>query len=190
MKIKMWIKKKLLRFFVVQWLLTKVLPKIRFSLHRPKMNAEKYAVFYRALRPGDLVFSVDRSKLSTFLIGGKWSHVGIYVDHDNIVEAVYPLVRFVHPLDFCFDADCVGVGRPKYNGSEGAIYEATLKAATYVGRHYDTLFEPGTEALYCSELVSNVVGLQVDRSDEVGLGQDYVTPDEVWRNVVPIYDST
>jgi hypothetical protein len=176
---KLRLKKWLLRIRIVQWVLTSVIPKIRFSIKPPKMTGSAFAEFSDMLRPGDLVFSSDRSKLSSWLIPGQWDHVGIYIGDSQIVEAVQPLVRITSPFDFCHSSDVVGVARPSWKNPR---YVLSVARST-VRLPYDTFFERGNEALYCSELIALIDAqneLNLDHSDEVGMGGEYVTPDEVF----------
>lgn len=173
------LKKWILRVRIVQWVLTVLIPKIRFSVKPPKMTGGVFAEFSNILRPGDLVFSSDRSKLSSWLIPGEWDHVGIYIGNSEIVEAVQPFVRITSTFDFCHSSDTVGVARPAWKNPR---YVMNVAKST-VGRPYDTFFDRGNEALYCSELIALIDAqneLNLDHSDEVGMGGEYVTPDEVF----------
>lgn len=176
---KLRLKKWLLRISFVQWILIIVIPKIRFSVKPPKMTGSAFAEFTSMLRPGDLVFSSDRSKLSSWLIPGQWDHVGIYIGNSEIVEAVQPLVRITSPFDFCHSSDVVGIARPLWKNLR---YVLSVSRAT-VGRPYDTFFDGGNDALYCSELIALIDAqneLNLDHSDAVGMGAEYVTPDEIF----------
>lgn len=166
----------------VQWFIQKTLPVVRFTVTPPKMNTDQFKRFMQFIQPGDIVFSVDRSKLATVMIGGFWAHVGV-VDKDlEIVEAHFPKVRRVHPAEFCFTSDIVGMLRPKSEELKKHIAE---KSGNFVGMPYDTLFVDGRESLYCSELVwtldsFNTLGF--DTKDEIGLGIGYVSPDDIWNS--------
>lgn len=182
------LKKFILSLWIVRFFLTKILPKIRFSISAPKMTGAQFNAFVSILQPGDIVFSTDRSKLSSFLIPGEWDHAGIYVGDGWIVEAVLPKVRAVSVFDFCHTSDAVGVAGPRWKN----VFDVIAKAWAFVGRPYDTLFDQGHEALYCSELVAaldpeNAMG--ADTTDQVGIGFRYVSPDDLWnaKNVVRLF---
>lgn len=146
------------------------------------MNSWQFKKFLTHVQPGDLVFSVDRTKLSNILIGGFWAHVGVVDQNLEIVEAHFPLVRRIHPAEFCFTSDIVGIIRPQ---SVDLRQHIATKCGMFVGMPYDTLFVDGRESLYCSELVwtldeDNQLGF--DTTDEVGLGIGYVSPDDLWNS--------
>lgn len=176
---------KILATRQVQFFLSRILPRIRFSTSPPKITGNEWQSFVAMIRPGDLVFSVDRSKLSSVLIPGEWDHVGIVSEDAMIVEAHYPKVRKIHPFDFCHTSDAVGVLRPL--AATASIL--STKCDRFIGIGYDTLFRKGAESLYCSELVwqcdqYNTLGF--DTSDAVGLGIEYLSPDGLWdsKNIV------
>ena len=173
---------KILSTYPIQFFLSRILPRIRFSTSPPKITGQDWQSFIVMIRPGDLVFSVDRSKLSSVLIPGEWDHVGIVSEESMIVEAHFPKVRKIHPFDFCHTSDAVGVLRPF------PATAATLasRCDSFIGIGYDTLFRKGAESLYCSELVwqcdqDNTLGF--DTSDAAGLGIEYLSPDGLWDSV-------
>ena len=183
--VRQWI----LKWWLVQWFVVRVLPSIRFSIKAPAMTASGFYDFQRALRPGDLVFSSDRSKLSSFLIPGQWDHVAIVSDLTDeygvplIVEAHQPVVRQITPFQFCHDSDVVGVAWPN---DPGLAKRFASESHLYLGVPYDSLFAKGREALYCSELIwemddANELGF--DTSDTKGLGIPFVSPDDLWNAV-------
>lgn len=170
---------KILSTVPVQFFLSRILPLIRFSTSPPKITGQEWQRFIAMIKPGDLVFSVDRSKLSSVLIPGEWDHVGIVSEDSMIVEAHFPKVRKIHPFDFCHTSDAVGVLRPF--PSTAAVLAS--RCDSFIGIGYDTLFRKGAESLYCSELVwqcdqDNDLGF--DTSDAVGLGIEYLSPDGLW----------
>ena len=170
---------KILSTVPVQFFLSRILPRIRFSTSPPKITGQEWQSFIAMIKPGDLVFSVDRSKLSSVLIPGIWDHVGIVNNEGMIVEAHFPKVRKIHPFDFCHTSDFVGILRPFPVTAD----MLATKVDRFIGRNYDTLFRKGAESLYCSELVwecdeSNSLGFDV--SDAIGLGIEYLSPDGLW----------
>lgn len=174
------LKRLVLRLRIVQFFLTKVIPEIRFSIKPPKMIGTTFAEFVEDLQPGDLVFSADRSKLSSWLIPGEWDHVGIYIGDFKIVEAVQPKVRITSPFDFCHSSDYVGKARFPWKNQKFIID----CARSIVGTKYDTFFDSKNDALYCSELIALLDAdneLMLDDSDVVGIGVNYVTPDEIFE---------
>lgn len=163
----------------IQFFLSHILPRLRLSIAPPKMTGIAFVRFTTLIKPGDLVFSSDPSKLSSVMIPGIWDHVGIVNNEGMIVEAHFPKVRKIHPFDFCHTSDFVGILRPFPVTAD----MLATKVDRFIGRNYDTLFRKGAESLYCSELVwecdeSNSLGFDV--SDAIGLGIEYLSPDGLW----------
>ena len=176
----------------VQFFVERVLPKLRFTTAYPQMTGSAWNAFLLNAKPGDLVFSTDGSKLSSWLIPGVWDHVGIVcLDGGElvVVEAVQPKVRRSTLFDFCHHADFVGIARPERLNPE-QLEKFQVRALALVGIRYDALFQPGREALYCSEVVleswpygddfNNFSPLLADMTDEAGIGTSYATPDDIW----------
>lgn len=169
----------------VQIVVLKVLPKIRFSTSYALLGWADYTSISLNARPGDIILSVDKSKLTSLLIPGYWSHVGLVVknDHDQdgvlIVEAVPPAVRETSLFDFCKCADEVMVLRPDVTND--VVEQAVFRAKYNIGREYDGLFKYGPTALYCAELISYcfLQSVKFDWSDLWGVGYPYLSPDGV-----------
>lgn len=172
---------------MVHTLVLKVLPKIRFSTGYGLVEYAAFNAIATKAEPGDLIFSVDNSKLTSILIPGKWSHVGIVVDNGingpKIVEAVPPAVRSTTLFDFCRTADEVMLMRPGLDLK--SKYWACTVAKMRLGTAYDAEFTIGPKALYCAELIADAyyvaenMGMTFDWSDLLGLGYPYLTPDGV-----------
>lgn len=178
-----------LKSFFVQWFLIKILPRVRFSFEPPKMDGKQYFDFQSFIPRGAILFSTDRSKLAGMFIPGKWDHAAIYIGGGKLIEAHQPSVRMSTIFDFCHTSDFVGIGYFPFENLDDVI--DTAKSC--IGKPYDTFFEPGKEALYCSELIAaldpeNKMGF--DTSDVVGLGMPYVSPDDLWKakNIRQIFD--
>lgn len=194
---KMRLRRWVLSFYVVQFFIERVLPRIRFSTWYPELPEGSFNLFCYHVRAGDIVFSSDSSKLSHFMIPGDWDHVGVVCDVGEgslmIVEAVQPRVRYSDFFQFCAHSDHIAIARPKLEPADLKRFQE--KAMSFVGRKYDALFEEGSdhvEALYCSEIVTagwpycdesgslaNVLG--ADSMDHEMLGAPYTTPDEIWN---------
>lgn len=119
------------------------------------------------LRSGDLIFQANEDggfvDAIEHVTDGVWSHVGIIqvrTDGVYVLEASpgqgvvrTPLEDFLEAS--AHDADgraVVKVCRIRDLSSEEAA-AAVGRAENWLGRPYDEAFAPGTEALYCSELV-------------------------------------
>lgn len=167
----------------VQWGLIYVLPKLRLTNGYGKATSADFRAIKNLARPGDLIFSLDRSKLSSLLIPGKWEHVAIVASNEvelEIIEAV-PIhgVRKIAFYDFLKTADEVMLMRRSAH-RQGDEESAVRWAVAFMGMKYDTNFERGPEALYCAELVADCyTKAKFDWSDLWGIGMQYLSPDGV-----------
>lgn len=174
-----------------QFFLGNILPRLRFSTSPPQMSGNQFRRFIAIIRPGDIVFSTDRSKLSSMIIPGPWDHVAVVAKDGEIIEAHFPKVRKISAFDFCHTSDTVGILRP----FEDTGLKIAERAERLIGIPYDTLFVDGREALYCSELVwecDRENAMKFDTSDEIGLGIAYLSPTGIWesKNIVGKTDFT
>lgn len=189
MRFKRWV----LGLRPVQFFVERILPKLRFTTSYPQMSGTAWKAFLENAKAGDLVFSTDGRKLSSWLIPGVWDHVGIICSDGGeliVVEAVQPKVRCSTLFDFCHHADFVGIARPGWLRPE-QLQSFQDRALALVGIRYDALFQPGREALYCSEVVleswpygddyNNFSPLLADMTDEAHIGTSYATPDDIWN---------
>lgn len=182
--------KKLLLFFMesrlYKWLLKKVIPKIRFTTYYTKFPGRKYHVGYNFLRPGDIILTTDSKKLTTLLIGGKWSHAALCVSKDQIFEVAemthsdYTQSTF---FDVCAESTRVCILRcPKW--SKEYIRRVIDRCKTLKNATYDVQFELGIQSLYCSELIYHsdfMKTLSLNLEDLAGLGRKYISPDGIYN---------
>lgn len=157
-----------------------IVPKIRFTMGLPKFSGIQYENLKGYLKPGDILVSVDRSKLSTLLIPGEWSHAAIWTG-THVMEALPGGVEKNLLYDFCRTADDIGV--VSYKDQAYAQVMAT-EAEKYLGLEYDAKFSMGPEQVYCSELVflaDKERRLKLNLQDFHGIGMDYICPDDVWN---------
>lgn len=119
------------------------------------------------LRSGDLIFQANEDSgfvdAIEHVTDGVWSHVGIIqvrTDGVYVLEASPGQGVVRTPLEDFLEASAhnadgravVKVCRIRDLSSEEAA-AAVGRAENWLGRPYDEAFAPGTEALYCSELV-------------------------------------
>ncbi|WP_247627962.1 hypothetical protein, partial [Aeromonas genomosp. paramedia] len=75
--------RKLLLFIMqtktYNWLLKSVIPYIRFTTYYTSLRGAKYHEGYDLLRPGDVIVTRDRLKLTTMLIPGYWAHAALCI---------------------------------------------------------------------------------------------------------------
>ena len=167
-------------------MLLKVLPKIRLSTAYGGLTGEEMVRLRQVIRPGDIIFSRDPHKITTLLIPGQWSHVGIVVDDFMVVEALPGkgvVASYLH--DFCQSAREVALARPYLDNRSTPdlrIKGAIDRALDSIGTKYDGMFTIGPKALYCAELIDHAYrdSIQFDWSDVWGIGMPYLTPDGVF----------
>ena len=112
------------------------------------------------LLPGDLLFQVGEGGMTEAIeasTDGAFSHVGIW-SGEGVWEAVPKSgVRYVSLRKFLGESARDASGKPfvrVYRLAGGVSWPAILSRLQKLeGRPYDYAFLPGTEALYCSELV-------------------------------------
>lgn len=163
------------------WLLTHVIPYIRFTTYYTNLDGVRYHKLYDILQPGDIILTTDRKKLTTLLIPGEFSHAGMCVSTNGSWETSemthedYSARCF---FDMCKESDRVVLLR--YIGDQDIIDQAVHRCKGFFGTRYDIRFELGVKSLYCSELVYQSYGegnpLGVSLDDVVGLGVKYISP--------------
>ena len=106
----------------------------------------------QTLRRGDLLFHLPAtSNHITSVTRGQADHVAIYLGGDSVLEAIPRQGVVVNSLQEVLqreDGRYVSA-RVKDTDTERSI----STARQWLGLPYDSVFMPGTEALYCSELV-------------------------------------
>jgi uncharacterized protein YycO len=118
------------------------------------------------LRSGDLLFQAgdsDFTEAITSVTEGSWSHVGIVEQTSEgifILEATPDQGVVRSSLQaFLDDAASDKDGHPAVKAfrvtgmDRRGLKEAVSKAGAHLGKAYDFAFLPGTEKIYCSELV-------------------------------------
>jgi len=190
------------------WLLLNVVPYIRFTTYYPTLRGHQYAKGYAQLLPGHIIVAVDRRKLTTKLIPGLMSHAALCVSKRTPHYWRFEVAEMTHHgytrsdfFDICKEADRVVVLQCKDwdDAYVAALVDACLSLAW---APYDTSFELGVKALYCSELVyqSDLLAaaklgveprLKVDLTDLAAIGRKYISPDGLLyaANVWCVWDS-
>jgi hypothetical protein len=123
--------------------------------HRDLKNAEVVTItksIKRSLQPGDFIMSfMEGRPTNMFLSGAPYTHLGVVVHGDNIVEAVSAGVQVLSLQDFVHDKHRLLVLRAP--GLTSTDRETMVRCAmNLVGRPYDFSFEVDTTALYCTEI--------------------------------------
>lgn len=180
------------------YLLKNVIPFIRFNMYYTAMRGWKYKRGYSLLNTGDIILTKDNWKLTSFLIPGEFSHAALCVDKG--IYTPFEIAEMTHEnfskssfYDLCREADRVVIVRCR-DWDDSYIKVVTSKCKSFDGTSYDIHFDLGVKSLYCSELVvqSDVENrLQVDYSDFVGIGREYISPMGLYlaNNVEVVWDS-
>ena len=179
-----------------RYLLKHVIPYIRFTTYYTNLRGIKYHQLYNVLKPGDVILTIDKKKLTTLLIPGEFSHAAMCVSLDEkweISEMTHTDYTKSTFFDICKESDRVVIMRCK-ECADDDIAQAIKKCKSLEGAKYDTEFTLGIHALYCSELVYQSYGnnlLQADLSDFVGLGRLYISPVGLYHagNLCTVIDS-
>lgn len=180
---------------IYEYLLKNIIPYIRFTTYYTTLSGKKYHEMYEQLKPGDVILTTDKKKLTSLLIPGEFSHAAFCVSLDKkweTSEMTHEDYRKSCFFDVCKESDRVVILRP--NLSSKSILSAIIKCKSFQNTKYDVNFYLGVKALYCSELIyqsfeKNELG--VDLSDLVGLGRNYISPDGLYNatNLDVVIDS-
>lgn len=191
-KIKLWFMQT--NFYA--WLVKKVIPYIRFTTYYTSMRGWKYHQIYKAIKPGDIILTVDKRKLTTKLIPGEWAHAAICVSKNKkfeVAEMTHTDYTKSTVADLCFEADRVRVLRgTKFTPAYTKKFIAKCKS--FEGVPYDDQFILGVKALSCSELVwacDFEERLELSLRDIAGLGREYISPTGIAkaRNIEYVIDT-
>jgi len=179
-----------------KWALRHFIPYIRFTTYYTSMRGYKYHIMYEKLRPGHIIVTIDRRKLTTLLIPGNFSHATLCVSKDKNFE----MAEMTHKdftkstfSDVCYEADRILI-LECLDFDSAYIEKVVAKCKSMATAKYDTDFELGIEALYCSELIYHSDfehRLDISLEDLVGMGRPYLSPDGLTRakNVRIVADS-
>jgi Mg2+ and Co2+ transporter CorA len=195
-KVKHHVIKAIMRSPPFKHVVKNVLPSIRFSTRYGIINGVQYHEAYERLRPGDIIFHKDTTKLNSLIVPGEFSHTALCIGKDGRRELAEMVAVGYHETTF-FDelraATRIGIGRCSDWDSE-YTKKVIQRCRSFSGINYDSLFELGIEALYCSELVYQADferRLEVSLDDLLGMGQQYISPDGLWNapNLEVVWDS-
>ena len=173
--------------WIYHYLLKHVIPYIRVSTYYTTMRGRTYHKVYNIIKPGDILLTVDSKKLTTFLIGGEFSHAGVCVSKDKnweVSEMTHTDYTKSTVSDLCYEATRVVVLRPA-NFSDSYRKEFINKTKSFEGVPYDNMFTLGVEALSCSELVYEADferKLDLNLEDVCGIGELYISPTGIYKS--------
>jgi len=176
-KIKLW----LMKTRIYKWALRSVIPYIRFSTYYTSMRGIKYHQVYAAIKPGDIILTTDSKKLTTWLIGGDFSHAAVCVSKNRefeVAEMTHSDYTKSTVSDLCYEATRVVVLRCD-DFTQTYTKKFIKRIKSFDGVPYDTSFKLGIEALSCAELAYEgdyERRLAVSLEDVIGVGQLYISP--------------
>jgi len=190
---------KIFQSALMSFIILHIIPYIRFNFYYSDFRGWKYKRGYRLLEAGDIIVTKDKWKLTSYLIPGEFTHASLCLDKSPNSE--FEIAEMTHTnftkstfYDLCREATRVRIIRcndwDKYYIKN--IIVPTCKSFKDVC--YDTCFELGVKALYCSELIVQCdleKRLIVNYEDIVGLGIPYISPTGISKakNVKIIWDS-
>jgi uncharacterized protein YycO len=191
--------KKIYRMFLLSlmqskfwhWLLIKIIPFIRFTMYYPKISGRQYHDAYQYLYPGDIILTKDNKKLTTALIGGKWTHAALCVGIGARYKPGYEVAEMTHHgftksffFDICKEADAICILRCN-DWDKDYKKKVIENCLNLEGAKYDVEFSlSNIKAFYCSELIyacDSEKRLDVDLSDLAGLGREYLSPTGIYE---------
>ena len=186
------------RFY--EWLTLHVIPYIRLTTYYTSLRGRKYQEGYAKLQPGHIILTVDKKKLTSLLIPGDWAHAALCVGKKSAVYDGYEVAEMTHTnytksyfFDICKESDRVVILRC-VDWDQAYTRKVIDKCRSFENAVYDTKFDFGVKALYCSELVFQSDferRLDVKLDDLSGLGRQYISPDGLFKakNVRIVWDS-
>lgn len=177
-------------------LLKNVIPYIRFTTYYTSMRGSVFFKMYKVLKPGHIILTLDKKKLTTILIPGEFSHAAFCVSKDmnwevsEMTHSDYTKSTFA---DVCFQSDRVVILECT-DFDPGYVVKVIEKCKQLENAKYDTDFQLGIEALYCSELIYESDferRLKVSLEDLADIGRPYISPTGLYRalNCKVVFDS-
>ena len=168
------------------WFILKVVPKVRFSTRLTKIQGWQFLQLYAMMEPSDILLTLDRHNLAGKMVGaltqGEVAHAaqciakGAAWEVSEMTQNGYTQSAL---YDICKHADRVILAT--CSAWDDAYKKAIVaKNLSFLGAQYDTRFTLDVEYLACSELIYHADfehRLQVDLTDEAGIGQPYISPE-------------
>ena len=180
-----------------EWLLKNVIPYIRFTTYYTSLRGAKYHEGYDKLKPGHIILTIDKKKLTSLLIPGSFAHAALCLSKSGpdyeIAEMTHTDYTKSYFFDICKEADRVVI-LECLDWDHRYVRAVIDKCLEFEDAVYDVKFGFGVKALYCSELVYQSDferRLDVNLEDLAGLGREYISPDGLYKakNVRVVWDS-
>lgn len=145
-------------------ILLKCVPFIRFTTYYTSMRGKQYHDGYKFLRPGQIILTVDKKKLTSLLIPGQMTHAALCVfkraPYDQLLSVnAFEVAEMTHSdftrsdfFDICKESDRV-VLMQCLDWDHDYTRRVIDACLGFQGATYDVEFDLGVKALYCSELI-------------------------------------
>lgn len=178
------------------WVVLHIIPYIRFTTYYTGFKGVTYHKGYDLLKPGHIILTKDRLKLTSLLIPGEFCHAALCVSKDEMWEVSemthtnYTKSTF---FDICKESTRVVILKC-LDWDEDYIPKVINTCKSFEDAVYDVQFNLGVKALYCSEMViesDTEKRLDVSYEDLAGLGREYISPMGIYKakNVEVVWDS-
>ena len=172
----LWISGTWLYEFVLKW----VVPAIRFG-GRPTPRLVREIILDR-IRLGDVLVVKDRHKLTNILIGGEFSHCGMYLGLGEVGEMAANGYGAVSLRTFLSHSTKIKVLRLRdYDKKYATLMVRKFRMLGHPA-DYDIKFSLGIDLLACSEIIYHADienRMKADLTDIAGLGRPYISPDGI-----------
>lgn len=134
--------------------ITRMLDRVNIRIGKPRLTGEMYRNAMSLSLPGDIILTRTALRPSNMFIPGQWCHAQMigFGPEGTTVEATLPVVRMSTMVDIWASASDVAIVRPK-GMSSFQRSKAYGFAIDELGTPYDTSFQLGDDAFYCSELI-------------------------------------
>lgn len=174
-----------------KFLLKYVIPEITI-FHGVGPNYLMKKKLSQSMKAGDFILSKSGFHLTNLLIGGRFSHGAVVIGDDKIAEMTANDFDIVDVNKFCKGTTRIALMRIKKIPDDYGQAIAD-KAMQFADRRYDTNFELGVEALYCSELCYQSDfehRMGADLTDLVGMGRPYISPEGIYsaKNLEVVFE--
>jgi len=162
--------------------LTKFIGRLHSPYSRKKIRKLDVDKALAVLKPGMGFVTRTEGELTNSFIPGFWSHVGIYVGDEWVMEAVGKGVVKTHLIDFMMSKDQVLILVPLFANAE-QLQKAARWAIAQEGLPYDYEFEGGSKKFYCAMLYYAALKEGMDGASPFTLRKTWdvetVTPDDL-----------
>jgi len=128
-----------------------------YKPHKYAVKGEDQRKILDVLQCGHVLLRYMGPYISSRIIPGFWSHVGLYVGDNKVVHAIASGVVEEDILSF-LRADAISVIDPKVSSGTKKIAANNARAMAKIGIKYDYDFADDNGKVYCTEGVSDWLG--------------------------------